>query len=93
MSIERSLKQFELDRKESARLAARLLLASGTTSPRVGGVGECTIHIVEDECEIDELAHRVGEMADENPAWKSFRRDAAMLRDAAAVLEEGGADD
>lgn len=86
MSIEKSLKQFEADRKESVKLAARLLLASGTTSPRVGGVGECTIHIIEDECVIEELAQKVESLAGENEAWKSFRRDGAMLRDADAVL-------
>ncbi len=86
MSVERSLKQFETDRREAAGIAARLLLASGTTSPRVGGVGECTIHIIDDECDIEELAIKVEEMANESDAWKFFRRDAAMLRDADAVL-------
>jgi uncharacterized ferredoxin-like protein len=86
MSIERTMRQFELDRRESVRIAARLLLASGTTSPRVGGVGECTIHLVEDECDIEDLAQKVEALAEENKAWKMFRRDAAMLRDADAVL-------
>ena len=39
MSIEKSMKQFEQDRLEAVRIASRLLLASGTTTPRVGGVG------------------------------------------------------
>ena len=59
MTMERSLKQFEEDRKQAVRIAARLLLASGTTSPRVGGVGECTIHIVEDECDIEDLCQQI----------------------------------
>ncbi|HDP80985.1 MAG TPA: hypothetical protein ENN21_09110 [Spirochaetes bacterium] len=86
MSIERSLKQFEEDRKQAVKLAARLLLASGTTSPRVGGVGECTIHIVEDECDIEDLCQKVEKMAADNKRWDFFKRDAAMLRDADAVL-------
>lgn len=86
MSQERSLKQFETDRKQAVAIAARLLLASGTTSPRVGGVGECTIHIIEDECEIEDLCQQIEKMAGENKGWKFFHRDAAMLRDADAVL-------
>ena len=86
MSLERSLKQFETDRREAARIAARLLLASGTTSPRVGGVGECTIHIMDDECDIEDLCQRLEQMSSENKAWDFFKRDAAILRDADAVL-------
>ncbi|MFH1138077.1 MAG: DUF2148 domain-containing protein [Pseudomonadota bacterium] len=86
MSMERSLKQYETDRKEAARIAARLLLASGTTSPRVGGVGECTIHIVEDECDIEDLCRQLEKMSPENKGWDFFKRDAAILRDADAIL-------
>jgi uncharacterized ferredoxin-like protein len=86
MSKERSIKQFEDDRKEAVHIAARLLLASGVTSPRVGGVGECTIHIIEDECDIEDLCRKIEGMADENKGWKFFRRDAAILRDADAVM-------
>ena len=84
--MERSLKQYETDRKEAARIAARLLLASGTTSPRVGGVGECTIHIIEDECDIEDLCQRIEVMAGENKGWAFFKRDAMILRDADAIL-------
>jgi uncharacterized ferredoxin-like protein len=80
------MKQFEGDRNEAVKIAARLLLASGTTSPRVGGVGECTIHIIEDECDIEDLCRQIERMADENKGWKFFKRDAAMLRDADAIL-------
>ena len=86
MSMERSLKQFEDDRKEAVRIAARLLLASGTTSPRVGGVGECTIHVIEDECDIEDVCQHVEGMAEENKGWGFFKRDAAMLRDADAIM-------
>jgi len=86
MSKEASLKQFEDDRREAVRIAARLLLASGTTSPRVGGVGETTIHIIDDECKIEDLCQAVERMAAENQRWDFFKRDAAMLRDADAVL-------
>jgi len=84
--MERSIKQYETDRLEAAKLAARLILASGTTSPRVGGVGECTIHILDDECDIEDLCQEIERMAEVKKSWEFFRRDAAMLRDADAVL-------
>lgn len=84
--MERSLKQFETDRMEAVKTAARLILASGTTSPRVGGVGECTIHILEDECDIEDLCQEIDRMSAIKKSWNFFRRDAAMLRDADAVL-------
>jgi uncharacterized ferredoxin-like protein len=86
MSVERPVKQFEEDRKAAAKLAARLLLASGTTSPRVGGVGECTIQIIDDECDIEDLCQKVEEMSREKKGWEFFTRDAAMMRDADALL-------
>jgi len=84
--MERSIKQYETDRKEAVRIAARLMLASGTTTPRVGGVGECTIHIVDDECDIEDICQQLEAMADIKKSWGFFRRDAAMVRDADAVL-------
>jgi len=84
--MERSIKQYETDRMEAARVAARLLLASGTTTPRVGGVGECTIHIVDDECDIEDICQKMEAMAGIKKSWRFFRRDAAMVRDADAVL-------
>ena len=84
--MERSIKQYETDRMEAARVAARLMLASGTTTPRVGGVGECTIHIVDDECDIEDICQKMEEMAGIKKSWGFFRRDAAMVRDADAVL-------
>jgi uncharacterized ferredoxin-like protein len=84
--MERSIKQYEADRKEAAKVAASLILASGTTSPRVGGVGECTIHVLNDECDIEDLCQKMEEMAEIKKSWEFFKRDAAMLRDADAVL-------
>ena len=84
--MERSLKQYEDDRIQAAKIAARLILASGTTSPRVGGVGECTIHIMDDPCDIEDICQKMEEMADIKESWNFFKRDAAMLRDADAVL-------
>jgi len=86
LSMERSIKQFEADRMDAVKIAARLLLASATTAPRVGGVGECTIHILDDECDIEDLCQKVEEMATDNESWQFFLRDAQMLRDADAVL-------
>ena len=84
--MERSMKQFETDRLDSAKIAARLILASGTTSPRVGGVGECTVHILDDPCDIEDLCQEIERMADIKDNWAFFKRDAAILRDADAVL-------
>ena len=84
--MERSIKQYETDRMEAARVAARLLLASGTTTPRVGGVGECTIHIVDDECDIEDICQQMEALAAVKKSWAFFRRDAAMVRDADALL-------
>jgi uncharacterized ferredoxin-like protein len=86
MSVERSIKQYEDDRRQAAKMAARLLLASATTSPRVGGVGECTIHILDDECDIEDLCQATEQMSGEDEQWGFFKRDAMMLRDADAVL-------
>lgn len=84
--MERSMKQYETDRAESARIAARLMLASGTTTPRVGGVGECSIHIVDDDCDLEDICQKMEEMAGIKQSWGFFARDAAMLRDADALL-------
>jgi uncharacterized ferredoxin-like protein len=84
--MERSIKQYETDRKEAAKIAARLILASGTTAPRVGGVGECTFHVLDDECDIEDLCQAMEDMAEIKKSWAFFNRDAAMLRDADAVL-------
>jgi len=84
--MERSLKQFEDDRRQAAKIAARLILASGTTAPRVGGVGECSVHILDDPCDIEDLCQQMEAMADIKKSWKFFKRDAAMLRDSDAVL-------
>ena len=84
--MERAMRQYENDRFDAVKAAARLILASGTTTPRVGGVGECTIHILEDPCDIEDLCQVMDEMAEIKKSWKFFKRDAAMLRDADAVL-------
>ena len=84
--MERSLKQFEDDRRQAAKVAARLILAAGTTAPRVGGVGECSVHILDDPCDIEDLCQQMEDMAKIKKSWQFFRRDAAMLRDADAIL-------
>ncbi|HCY86583.1 MAG TPA: hypothetical protein DHV36_15725 [Desulfobacteraceae bacterium] len=84
--MERSIRQYETDRMEAARTAARLILASGTTTPRVGGVGECTIHIFDDPCDIEDICQQMEAMADIKKSWAFFTRDAAMLRDADVLM-------
>ena len=84
--MERPIKQFETDRKEAAIISARLILASGTTSPRVGGVGECTIHTFEDDCDIEDICQEMEKMAGIKEAWAFFKRDAAVLRDADVLM-------
>lgn len=84
--MERSIRQYETDRGEAAKACARLILASGTTTPRVGGVGECTIHIFDDPCDIEEICQKMEKMAGIKKSWEFFNRDAAMLRDADVLL-------
>lgn len=84
--MERCIKQYEADRKQAVRTACELILASGVTSPRVGGVGECTIHLLDDDADIEELCQQMEKMAEVQKAWAFFRRDAAILRDADALL-------
>ncbi|MDD9301891.1 MAG: hypothetical protein HUK40_05865 [Desulfobacter sp.] len=84
--MERSIREYETDRKEAVKIAARLILASGTTTPRVGGVGECTIHIFDDPCDIEDICQKMEAMAEIKKSWNFFNRDAAMVRDADALL-------
>jgi uncharacterized ferredoxin-like protein len=84
--MERSLKQFEENRREAAIIASRLILASGTTSPRVGGVGECTIHTFEDACDIEDICQTMEEVSEIKDSWSFFKRDAAILRDADVLM-------
>lgn len=44
------------------------------------------MHIVEDECDIEDLCQAIEDMSGDNEAWEFFMRDAAMIRDADAVL-------
>ena len=76
--MERSLKQYEDDRREAAYMAARLILAGGTTAPRVGGVGECSFHILDDPCDIEDLCQKMEEMGEIKKSWSFFKRDAAI---------------
>lgn len=84
--MERSLKQYEEERKEAALIAAKLILASAVTSPRLGGVGEIAIQLYHDDADIEDICIKMEEMSADNPAWKFFKRDAAMLRDANVLL-------
>jgi uncharacterized ferredoxin-like protein len=84
--MERSIQQYETDRQEAVRISARLILASGNTTPRVGGVGECTLHIIDDPCDIEDVCQKIEEMASIKKSWAFFSRDAAMLRDADALV-------
>lgn len=52
----------------------------------MGGVGECTIHVFDDPCDIEDLCQELEDMAEAKKSWGFFRRDAAMLRDADAVM-------
>ena len=84
--MERSIKQYETDRIEAVKTASLLMLASGTTTPRVGGVGECTIHIIDDACDIEDICQKVEKMGEIKKSWTFFKREAAMMRDADALL-------
>jgi uncharacterized ferredoxin-like protein len=84
--MERKMREYEERRAESVKLASKLLLASATTSPRVGGVDEISIHVLENRDEIEDLAIFIDKMADDNPAWEFFRSDAVQVRDSDVVM-------
>ena len=63
-----------------------LLLATATSTPRVGGVDEISIHVLETRDEIEDLAIFIDKMADDNPAWDFFRSDAVQVRDSDVVM-------
>jgi uncharacterized ferredoxin-like protein len=84
--MERKMREYEERRLESARLASQLLLASATTSPRVGGIDEISIHVLDDKDDIEDLAICIEKMADDNPRWEFFGSDAVQVRDADVVM-------
>jgi uncharacterized ferredoxin-like protein len=84
--MERKLREYEERRAESAQLAAKMLLASATTTPRVGGVDEISIHVLETRDEIEDLAIFIDKMAADNPAWDFFRSDAVQVKDSDVVM-------
>ena len=84
--MERKLREYEERRAESARMAAKLLLASATTTPRVGGVDEISIHVLETRDEIEDMAIFIDRMAADNPAWEFFRSDAVQVHDSDVVM-------
>ena len=84
--MERKMREYEERREESVRLACKLLLASATTSPRVGGVDEISIHVLDSRDEIEDLAIAIDRMAADNPRWEFFRSDAVQVRDSDVVM-------
>lgn len=84
--MERKLREYEERRAESAQIAAKLLLASATTTPRVGGVDEISIHVLETRDEIEDMAICIDRMAADNPCWDFFRSDAVQVRDSDVVM-------
>lgn len=84
--MERPIRQYEDDRRAAALQAARAILASAVTAPRLGGVGEVIINLVEKPEDLEDLALTMEDLAKENPAWNFFPREAVMIRQAHAVL-------
>lgn len=84
--MERKMREYEERRLESVRLASKLLLASATTSPRVGGVDEISIHVLDDRDDIEDMAIFIDKMAADNPRWDFFRSDAVQVRDSDVVM-------
>ena len=84
--MERCIQQYEQERRAGALAAARIILASAVTAPRLGGVGEVVINLIEEPAVLEELALTMEDLSSENPAWSFFTRDAVMLRSADAVL-------
>lgn len=84
--MERKMREYEEGRLESVKLASKLLLASATTSPRVGGIDEISIHMLDDRDAIEDMAICIDRMADDNPRWDFFRSDAVQVRDSDVVM-------
>lgn len=84
--MERAIQQYETERRAAAMQAGRALLASAVTTPRLGGVGEIVINLIEEPAQLEDLALTMEDLAKEKPNWDFFRRDAAMLRNADAIL-------
>ncbi|MHB8780186.1 MAG: ferredoxin domain-containing protein [Candidatus Geothermincolia bacterium] len=84
--MEKCMREYQENRAEAAKLAAKLILASATTAPRVGGIDEITIHMIEDRDSIEEMAILVDKMSAENDSWDFFRSDAVQIRDSDVVL-------
>ncbi len=84
--MERKMREYEERRLESVKLASKLLLASATTSPRVGGVDEISIHVLDDKDAIEDMAIFIDKMAADNPRWEFFRSDAVQVRDSDVVM-------
>ncbi|MFW6113923.1 MAG: DUF2148 domain-containing protein [Actinomycetota bacterium] len=84
--MERKLREYEERRAESVKLASKLLLASATTTPRVGGVDEISIHVLDDKDGIEDLAITIDKMADDNARWDFFRSDAVQVKDSDVVM-------
>ncbi|MBN2027426.1 MAG: hypothetical protein JW854_11770 [Actinobacteria bacterium] len=84
--MERKMREYEERRLESVKLASKLLLASATTSPRVGGVDEISIHVLDDRDGIEDMAIFIDKMAADNPRWDFFRSDAVQVRDSDVVM-------
>jgi uncharacterized ferredoxin-like protein len=84
--MERKMREYEERRLESVKLACQLLLASATTSPRVGGVDEISIHVLDSKDDIEDLAIAIDKMAEDNPRWEFFRSEAVQVRDSDVVM-------
>lgn len=84
--MERKMREYEERRIESVKLASKMLFASAVTSPRVGGIDEISIHVLETRDEIEDLAIFIDKMAADNPRWDFFRSDAVQVRDADVVM-------
>jgi uncharacterized ferredoxin-like protein len=80
------MREYEERRAGSVKLASQLLLASAVTSPRVGGIDEISVHVLDERDDIEDLAITIDRMAEDNPRWDFFRSDAVQVRDSDVVM-------
>ena len=70
--------------KEGVKEAAELMVISGKTAPKAKGVDNIEMAVICDREELEKLASKMEEMADELGAF--FKRDAMNIRNSDAVI-------
>ncbi len=80
----------DMNRRDGSLLAAKLMANAAQTAPKAGGIDQVECCIVSGEEEMELIARKIEELADENSKnkmWKRiFRTEAIMVRETDCVL-------